>query len=106
MSKKINTTKHDLVVKYKQICSVHGDSSIETEDTRYTLRVSKIKVIKWLIKKGFRFSIGINQNDLISNLNYIEVYSDSFLAKNHYERNELIDHFLKKYAIKISKKRR
>ena len=90
--------KKYIVVKYKYINSQCLDGSIGTTDTRYNLKLSKNKLVKWLIKNNFRFSIGIHGNKLIRNLDYIEVWSDSFLTKNHYERNKLIELFLRKYV--------
>lgn len=89
--------KKELIVKYKKINCYHGDGSVETKDFRYRVKMSKFKLLKWLIKHNFRFSVGIRGNSLIDNLNYIEVWSDSFLAKNHYERNEMIKSYLRRY---------
>lgn len=89
----------ELIVKYKRISCMHFDGKVETEDTRYRIKLSKNKLVKWLIKNDFRFSIGINGNELIDNLNYVEVWSNSFLAENHYEKNKLIEKYLEKYSV-------
>ena len=87
----------ELVVKYKVIITIYGNGNVKTKDTRYNIKISKNKLIKWLIKNNFRFSMGIRVNSLIENLNYIEVWSDDFMAKYHYERNKMIDLYLKRY---------
>lgn len=83
-----------ITVKYKRIKTQYFNGKIETEDTIYNLKISKIKLIKWLLRNEFRFSVGIRGNELVSNLDYIEVWSDHFFKKNHYEKNKLIVSFL------------
>lgn len=90
----------ELIVKYKCMNGAYFDGRIMTKDARYKIKVSKNKLVKWLIKNNFRFSVGINGNSLIENLDYIEVWSASFLAENYYEKNELIRKFIDKYSIK------
>lgn len=94
----------ELIVKYKCISGVNFDGRIDTKDARYKIKVSKNKLVKWLIKNEFRFSVGVNGKMLTDNLNYIEVWSKSFLAENYYEKNELMRKFLDKHSIKKEKK--
>ena len=89
-----------IIVKYKCINCIYFDGRVETKDARYKIKVSKTKLVKWLIKNEFHFSVGINSKMLVDNLNYIEVWSNSFLVENYYEKNELMRKFLDKYSIK------
>ncbi len=90
----------ELVVKYKKITTVYFSGRVKTEDVRYRIKISKNKLIKWLLKNNFQFSVGINDGLLVDNLNYIEVWSNSFFKENHFEKNELIKRFIKKYSVK------
>lgn len=92
--------KQIIIVKYKCISGVDFNGRVETKDGRYKIKVSKIKLVKWLTKNEFQFSVGINSKMLVDNLNYIEVWSNSFLVENYYEKNELMRKFLDKYSIR------
>lgn len=93
--------KEKIIVKYKRIIKIYAaDGTIETQDFRYTTFMPKKKIIKFLLKNNFRFSVGIRENLLTNNLNYIEVYSDDMLTKNYWGRNNLLMEFLNKHSIK------
>ena len=87
-----------VTVKYKEIISWHFNNTIDTKDTRYELKISKKKLVKWLIKHNFKFSLGIRENTLISNLNYIEVWSDDIFVESRYDRTDMAKSFFKKYS--------
>lgn len=87
-----------LTVKYKDIVSWHFNHTIDTEDTLYELKISKKKLVKWLIKNNFRFSIGIRTTTLIDDLNYIEVWSDDLFVESRYDRTDMAKSFFKKYS--------
>lgn len=92
--------KQIVIVKYKCINCIRLNYRLDTEDTRYKIKVSKTKLVKWLIKNNFRFSVGINGNALIDNLDYVEVWSNLFTAEDYCEKNELMRKFLNKYSVK------
>ena len=87
-----------VTVKYREITSLHFNNNIDTEDTRYNLKISKKKLVKWLIKHNFRFSLGIRGNTLIDNLDYIEVWSDGIFVESRYDRSKMANSFFKKYS--------
>ena len=92
--------KEKIIVKYKFINKFNFSGEIYTQDFRYALKISKSKIVKWLIKNNYRFSIGIRENSLTNNLNYIEVYSNNLLSENYYDEDRNIRKFLGKYSIK------
>lgn len=87
-----------VTVKYKDIVSCNFNNNIDTEDTRYNLKISKKKLVKWLIKNNFRFSLGIRGVSLIDNLDYIEVWSDGIFVESRYDRTDMAKSFFKKYS--------
>ena len=87
-----------VTVKYREITSLHFNNNIDTEDTRYNLKISKKKLVKWLIKNNFRFSIGIRENTLTNNLDYFEVWSDGIFVESRYDKTNMAKSFFKKYS--------
>jgi hypothetical protein len=89
-----------VVVKFKNIVGVSSVDGLITDDTRYNLKINKNKLVKWLIKHNFRFSVGIRENSLTNNIDYIEVWSDNFRAEDKWNRDDLIKVFLEKHTKK------
>ncbi len=95
--------KEKIIVKYKRITKIYvADGTMGTQDFRYTTFIPKKKIIKFLLKNDFRFSVGIRENLVTNNLNYIEVYSDNMLTKNYLKKNDLLMGFLKKHSTKYN----
>jgi hypothetical protein len=57
------------------------------------MKISKQKIIKFLSKYNYQFKVGILDNKLIHNSNYIEVYTQEYWG-------DLIEDFLVKYSVK------
>ncbi len=68
--------------KHKRIHLYKDDGRYETEDTRYNLKCSIKKVIKFCLAHDFSFKVGFRGNTLIRNKNYIEIIDDAFVGYN------------------------
>ena len=69
-----------ITVKHKEIYLIRGDNSVDTIDTRYNLKCSIKKIIKYCIKHSLSFRVGIRDNAVIRNKNYIEIISSQAAA--------------------------
>ena len=89
-----------VTVKLKSVHCVNlMDGSYKIDDIRYNLACKPIKIIKFCLKHGFSFRVGIRDNILIENKNYIEIIEDSFISVSHVnaekiEKRELLTQFL------------
>ena len=93
--------KEKIIVKYKRIIRLYvADGKIDTQDFRYTTFMPKKKIIKFLIKNNFRFTVGIREKFLTNNLNYIEVYSEDILTKDYLKKNTLFMEFFQNHLTK------
>lgn len=81
------------IVKLKVINEVNLNGEIKTKSIRFTMKISKQKIIKFLTKYNYQFKVGILDNKLIHNSNYIEVYTQEYWG-------DLIEDFLVKYSVK------
>lgn len=82
-------------VKFKKIISqeiISGE--FKTKNTRYN-NVDFNKIIKFLINNDISFKVGIKDNVLIKNKNYIEVYGSLDIFDGYVFNENIVNHILK-----------
>ena len=82
--KRLATIRFKKIVKQSLI-----NNKVETQDT-VTTDVDYYKILKFLTEANVSFRVGIKDNTLVDNYNYIEVFGNGPLDANHIDKNEEI----------------